>query len=1276
MRRLPGILFVTGATLIVMVALLVSGLRLVLPQLDHFRPQLVAWAQSVSGVPLEIGTINGRWESFGPTLEVDNFQTTLPESTWQVERITLALDVWQSLLHGRWQFRDLTFHQSRIDINTQLNEQGGERSRSLFEQEKLNDLFLRQFDHFDLRNSRISFLTPSGARAELHIPQLTWLNTDNRHRAEGQISLSSFNGQHGVVQVRMDLQDNQGLLDSGTLYLQADNIDMKPWLSRWMKNNTGLESADFSLAAWLNMRDGMIHGGDVLLNQGAATWKDDENDHRMSVEAMSLHVRRQENGWQMDIPALNVATDGVAWPKGQLSALWLPKNEAMLGPDHQEELSIRATHLELERIASLLPLLSTTTPTLKTRWASLQPKGTLESLALDIPLQQPEKSRFQGRWRDVSWQQWSYLPGINHFSGAVKGSAEQGQLDIELLDSTLPYGEMFRAPLEVGQAKGTIGWRNNPQGWELWSDGLDIQAKSLWANGDFHYRHPETGEPKLDILAGIRLTDAAEAWRYYPEPFMGKELVDYLSGALKGGQVDNATLIFAGNPQHFPYVHNEGQFEVWVPVKNAVFEFEPGWPALTQLDINLDFVNNGLWMFAPQAWLGKVEGKNISAIIPDYQKEKLLIEGELDGLGPEVNHYFQQTPLKSSVGAALEELKITGPVKGSLHLDIPLDGDDVRASGDIALNNNELYVNPLDITVKNLTGRFHYDNGNLRSETLNAHWLGQPMQVDFTTEEQENAFLVNVGLKGVWDPSRVSGMPKPLASQVSGAADWRSAVAITLPYKGKTTYNVDINADLTKVSSHLPRPLNKAAGERLPLQIGATGDLHGFTLNGLVGKDHRFNSQWLLKGNTVTLARGSWKSGADSQPALPENSSLVLDLPALDGESWLGLLPSARSSVGGNGVGGSFHFPTEVTLRTPELQLLGQQWHDLSIVSQNRLNGSEVVALGREIDATLEIPHRGLWRADIRHLYYNPQWKGNEATNPVALAEKTSPLNDPSISFQDWPALHLNCQQCWIVGQNLGRIQGTLQPEADRLTLSEGVIDTGKARLTVNGSWQENAEGVRTALKGRLTGDSLVQNADWFGVNTPLRAGSFDVDYDLYWRGTPWSPDIASLSGILHTRIGKGEIAEVGTGQAGQLLRLVSFDALLRKLRFDFSDTFGKGFYFDGIRSTAWIKDGVLHTDDMLIDGLEADIAMKGDVDLVQRQVDIEAVIAPEISATVGVATAFAVNPVVGAAVFAASKVLAPLWNKISLIRYHISGSIDQPKIQEVLREPSKKKSE
>lgn len=236
-------------------------------------------------------------------------------------------------------------------------------------------------------------------------------------------------------------------------------------------------------------------------------------------------------------------------------------------------------------------------------------------------------------------------------------------------------------------------------------------------------------------------------------------------------------------------------------------------------------------------------------------------------------------------------------------------------------------------------------------------------------------------------------------------------------------------------------------------------------------------------------------------------------------------------------------------------------------------------------------------------------------------------------------------------------------------------MDTGFGRLTADGVWVNATSGVRTSLKGKLHGSKTDAFVGFFGVSTPVKGSSFDVDYDLHWRAPPWQPDVASLNGVLKSRLGKGEFTDISTGHAGQLLRLLSVDALLRKLRFDFSDTFSEGFWFDSIRSTAWIKDGVLNTDDTLVDGLEADIAMRGSVDLVRRELDLQAVVAPEISATVGVATAFVINPIVGAAVFAASKVLGPLWNKVSILRYRITGPIDQPQINEVLRQARSDKS-
>ena len=34
----------------------------------------------------------------------------------------------------------------------------------------------------------------------------------------------------------MDLRDDEGLLSNGRVWLQADDIDLKPWLGKWMQD--------------------------------------------------------------------------------------------------------------------------------------------------------------------------------------------------------------------------------------------------------------------------------------------------------------------------------------------------------------------------------------------------------------------------------------------------------------------------------------------------------------------------------------------------------------------------------------------------------------------------------------------------------------------------------------------------------------------------------------------------------------------------------------------------------------------------------------------------------------------------------------------------------------------------------------------------------------------------------------------------------------------------------------------------------------------------------
>lgn len=1268
MRRLPGILLLTGAALVVIAALLVSGLRIALPHLDAWRPEILNKIESATGMPVEASQLSASWQNFGPTLEAHDIRAELKDGgEFSVKRVTLALDVWQSLLHMRWQFRDLTFWQLRFRTNTPITSGGSDDS---LEASHISDLFLRQFDHFDLRDSEVSFLTPSGQRAELAIPQLTWLNDPRRHRAEGLVSLSSLTGQHGVMQVRMDLRDDEGLLSNGRVWLQADDIDLKPWLGKWMQDNIALETAQFSLEGWMTIDKGDVTGGDVWLKQGGASWLGEKQTHTLSVDNLTAHITRENPGWQFSIPDTRITMDGKPWPSGALTLAWIPEQDVG-GKDNKrsDELRIRASNLELAGLEGIRPLAAKLSPALGDVWRSTQPSGKINTLALDIPLQAADKTRFQASWSDLAWKQWKLLPGAEHFSGTLSGSVENGLLtaSMSMKQAKMPYETVFRAPLEIADGQATISWLNNNKGFQLDGRNIDVKAKAVHARGGFRYLQPANDEPWLGILAGISTDDGSQAWRYFPENLMGKDLVDYLSGAIQGGEADNATLVYGGNPQLFPYKHNEGQFEVLVPLRNAKFAFQPDWPALTNLDIELDFINDGLWMKTDGVNLGGVRASNLTAVIPDYSKEKLLIDADIKGPGKAVGPYFDETPLKDSLGATLQELQLDGDVNARLHLDIPLNGELVTAKGEVTLRNNSLFIKPLDSTLKNLSGKFSFINSDLQSEPLTASWFNQPLNVDFSTKEGAKAYQVAVNLNGNWQPAKTGVLPEAVNEALSGSVAWDGKVGIDLPYHAGATYNIELNGDLKNVSSHLPSPLAKPAGEPLAVNVKVDGNLNSFELTGQAGADNHFNSRWLL-GQKLTLDRAIWAADSKTLPPLPEQSGVELNMPPMNGAEWLALFQKGAAES----VGGAASFPQHITLRTPMLSLGNQQWNNLSIVSQPTANGTLVEAQGREINATLAMRNNAPWLANIKYLYYNPsvaKTRGDSTpSSPFPTTER--------INFRGWPDAQIRCTECWFWGQKFGRIDSDITISGDTLTLTNGLIDTGFSRLTADGEWVNNPGNERTSLKGKLRGQKIDAAAEFFGVTTPIRQSSFNVDYDLHWRKAPWQPDEATLNGIIHTQLGKGEITEINTGHAGQLLRLLSVDALMRKLRFDFRDTFGEGFYFDSIRSTAWIKDGVMHTDDTLVDGLEADIAMKGSVNLVRRDLNMEAVVAPEISATVGVAAAFAVNPIVGAAVFAASKVLGPLWSKVSILRYHISGPLDDPQINEVLRQPRKEKAQ
>lgn len=115
MKRLPKVLVGISAIIVLIMALVIIGLRIFLPQINEYRNQLEGQLQSLTGIPFKIGHIEGEWVSFGPVLTFSDVSVSTKKVNIQVKKIKFSLDIWRSLFSLHLRFGDIIFYQLNAD---------------------------------------------------------------------------------------------------------------------------------------------------------------------------------------------------------------------------------------------------------------------------------------------------------------------------------------------------------------------------------------------------------------------------------------------------------------------------------------------------------------------------------------------------------------------------------------------------------------------------------------------------------------------------------------------------------------------------------------------------------------------------------------------------------------------------------------------------------------------------------------------------------------------------------------------------------------------------------------------------------------------------------------------------------------------------------------------------------------------------------------------------------------------------------------------------------
>jgi uncharacterized protein (TIGR02099 family) len=1260
------------ATILVVVAIVVTTLRVALPQLNHFQDEIKTWVRQGTGFDFSISSVAGSWRNSHPSITLLGLEANLPnnqEARFAVDDIQIEFDLIQSFLQFKPVVADLTIHNLALDIRSVSILPNAEAQHPVLTAEKsevklidqLDSLLLRQFEDFTITDSRIWYKSVSGETRRLDIDQLRWSNQGKRHVAEGTVSISD--AKINSLLVNANFRDHGSLRDvSGEFYISAQDVSVAPWLTSYMQSESGIESGKVSLNTWLTLKNSQPRDAYVELQPSELVWNENGN-HQLFVESGFFKLLPDKEGWKVNGHSLQIRTDEKAWPELDVAFDWQPSGWML-----------NLSQIDIESVTPLIKLAPESESTSELV-SKLQPKGLVEDIRISMA-GGLDTLRYSAELDELGLTQWELLPGFQHVQGAVSGDVNQAKAKVTVIDDVFPYGDVFQAPLNIKQGEVDIVWQQDEQGWRLWADKVTAATPDLQVLGAFRLDFPKDQSPFLSFYAEADLYNAGETWRYLPTLALGQDLTDYLSTAIQGGKVNTAKLLWYGELGDFPYQEHNGMFQAWVGLKDAKFSFDTAWPTITDLQLDLLFENDAMYLDSKSATLNGVAAKRITGRIPQLAPHgHIEIEAKASAPGNEVRDYMMATPLVDSVGAALTALQVSGPVYSEFQLNIPFNTDNkARAWGYADLKDNRVDIEAPPMTLEKATGRIHFDNDVVTTSGLSAELLTQLISLDFRGENSEQGYDVTIDTLGDWELEPL----KPYLGErwlnlVSGHAPWQMDIDLQLNDVG-FTYQVDVLAELNRVVSQYPYPLAKKEGKSGQAKLQASGNQENISAR-LEIPNAKYQTEIDISGevpvlNATHLMLG--QGGFRMSPITGHDASIRLD--EIDLDKWLELAkvpssdaPSALSKMKTP----TIPMPSRIELDAQNVKLGKIEFHDVDFSASKKNLSWQMQVISQEVKGKANYLKPDNLSVSLDHLHlYIPGFDQikKERTSLFASEDQSAPLiSDFDRQFHaEMPNLSLNIDDFWLQGYNVGKVNVDLQRHGDRLEWKNITFSSGKNRIDMSGWWDLNNELSHSNLSIKMKGDNNTDLMERFGITSGIQQAPFEINANMEWNGAPWSMKTQSLQGDVSTEFGKGVISEVSG--AARLLGLFSLDSIIRKMQLDFTDVFDKGMAFNSITGTGKIQDGVFITNDIVMDALAGEMQIRGIANVSSRMVDAEVKFTPDITSGLPMLTAFAVAPQTALYVLAISTVISPVVEVFTQVNYEVKGPLDSPTVKEISR--------
>ncbi|RJG11907.1 TIGR02099 family protein [Pseudomonas cavernicola] len=1243
---------------LVLTALYASLGRELVPWVAEYRGEVESKVQVGLGLPVTIGSLEGRWQGLAPLLLAHDVQVGEGASAVRLAQVRVVPDVLASLLAR--QVRVATLELEGLRLSVQQGADGKWALEGLPARAETAPVdpaqwlaSLQMVAHLSLLDSQLTLEPHGEAPLTFTHANLSLRNGVSHQRLDGRLTLPD--GQPLAMSLRTRLRPEKWREAEAELYLSLPQSDWARWLPASLAGDWHLERLRAGGDFWLSWAKGGVQRAVARVHapELSAAYAQ-RKPVKLQNLALTAYFDRTAKGFQLLLHSLAMSFGETRWGEAQLGLSYQAASA-----DSEEQWQLTADRLNLTPLAPAIEALAPLPETLAAVLDGLQPQGVLRNLQLAYRPQASADQRvqFAANLEQISVNAYHGAPAVENVSGSISGDLGQGELRLATENFALHLDQLFPKPWRYQKANARLTWRFDEQAFTLISPYLQVVGDEGKIAGDFLIRlmRDPAVEDYMDLRVGLREGDARYTEKYLPTLADGlsPELANWLKTAIRAGAIDEGYFQYQGSL-------NKGaedaarSLSLFFKVHDAELAFQPGWPELRGARGDVFIEDSGVRVQVPE---GRLLDSTVSAVsvniahVDQGQAPRLLLVGDVQSSVADALKILQDTPLGTAETFAGWQGE--GALSGKLNLDIPLrHGLPPNVVVDFLADGARLKLASPNLELTHLKGAFRFNTSSgLSAPDIRAQVFGRAVRGKAITDGARGRALTRieaggqVALKSLTDWLGVT-QPLPLSGE--------------LPYQLRLTLDgadsqLRVDSNLKGLAIDLPAPFGKVAADERPTEWRMT----------LQGAERRY---WLDYANLASLTvaapvgrlsdgRGELRLGQE-QSSLPSGKGLRVrgSLSELDWEAW--------QAVGKRYTAGQGDSAKQL-LSSAELKIGSFRGFGASLESLNVQLARANAGWTLDLDSALLKGRVGLPDASAAAITVNLERLRFPAAAPKPPTEVAAPDPLATVDPRQIPALDIQIAQVLQGDSLLGAWSLKARPSANGVTFSE--LNLGLKGLQLGGTagW-EGAPGASSSwYKGRLQGKNLADVLLAWNFAPTVTSESFHLDVDGRWPGSPAWVNLKRLSGELDASLRKGQFVEAqGSAAALRVFGLLNFNSIGRRLRLDFSDLLDKGLSYDRVKGLLVATSGVYVTrEPITLSGPSSNLELNGTLDMASDQVNAKLLVTLPVSNNLTLAALIVGAPAIGGALFVVDKLLGNQMARFASVQYSVTGSWQNPKI-------------